>query len=272
MRMESAARIAARYRSDPKVRRLCQTVLPLAGLLAQSGSTLREGEFRALHTLAQTAPADLDVLLISADRFVQGFVAHGLTTEERQHLLDRSGLFGVRLSIDLIRTGKVATASQLAGELVRRSGLIELRETLASQFAERRDVLKARSALLALDSILHDFPLPAGNRLAGEVERVTSGAHELAELRLLNALRSGNVPLKADEGESLERLLGAWGTSAVIRLGLTSEADPREIRSAIGDAIARWQRRAENPLSNRAAAEAARVAVRTCEGLMMQLS
>ncbi|HJW60379.1 MAG TPA: dynamin family protein, partial [Actinomycetota bacterium] len=39
--MASAQRIAARYRLDPKVRRLAQTVVPVAGLLAQSGATLR---------------------------------------------------------------------------------------------------------------------------------------------------------------------------------------------------------------------------------------
>ena len=38
--MSSASRIANRYKHDVKVRRLCQTVVPVAGLLAQSGSTL----------------------------------------------------------------------------------------------------------------------------------------------------------------------------------------------------------------------------------------
>lgn len=269
--MESAAKISARYRGDPKVRRLCQTVLPLAGLLAQTGSTLREAEYRALASLAREAPAYVEALLISADRFVQGTVIAGLTPEERQHLMDRFGLFGVRLAIDLLRRGEVSTASQLASELVQRSGLIELRQTLSSQFAARRDVLKARSALMALEAVFRDLPLPGTGGLEGEAERVTSGAHELTELSLLNALRSGGVPLRPDEAESLERLLGAWGTSSAARLGLSSEADPAAVRSAIQDALARWQRRAENPLSSRATAEAARVAVRTCEGMMLQL-
>src|SRR5436190_1709217 len=68
--MSSASRIANRYKHDPKVRRLCQTVVPVAGLLAQSGSTLREAEFKALQQIAE-APADqAERLFLSADRFV----------------------------------------------------------------------------------------------------------------------------------------------------------------------------------------------------------
>ena len=44
--MTSAAQVAARYRKDPKIRRLCQTVVPVAGLLAQAGVTLTEEAYR----------------------------------------------------------------------------------------------------------------------------------------------------------------------------------------------------------------------------------
>jgi hypothetical protein len=124
---------------------------------------------------------------------------------------------------------------------------------------------------MALEGVLHDLPLQGTSQLAAEAERVTSGAHDLSELSLLNSLRSGGVRLRPDEAEALERLLGAWGTSPAARLGLSSEADRGSVRTAIQEALARWQRRAENPLSSRTTAEAARVAVRTCEGLMLQL-
>ncbi len=50
--MESASRIAARYRTDPMLRELCATVVPLAGLLAETGLTMREDEASALRALA----------------------------------------------------------------------------------------------------------------------------------------------------------------------------------------------------------------------------
>lgn len=269
--MDSAERIAARYRTDPKVRRLCQTVVPVAGLLAQSGSTLREAEYRALELLHQAPAAELDRLLLSADRFADDPVSVPVTPIERHALLDRLGLFGVRLALDLMRRGTVRSSTDLADALVARSGLDQLREVLRSQFAARRDVLKARSALLGLDALLRAHPVAGGDGLAGEIERITAGAHELTEIRLLNALRAGSVDVKADEAEAMERLLGAEGTSIPARLGLPESASIDDQRAAMLEALARWQRRAENPLSSREVADAARDLVRTCSGIYVDL-
>lgn len=269
--MASAQRIASRYRQDPKVRRLAQTVVPVAGLLAQSGATLREAEYKALDTIANAPREEADPLFLSADRFVSSETTIPLTPMEREHLLDRLGMFGVRLAVALIRQGAAPNATTLSTELVNRSGLVELREVLLSQFAERRDVLKARSALLALEGVLQEKVLPGSDALAHELERITAAAHEFAEIRLLNALRAGGVKVKAQEAAEMERLLGGEGTALHTRLDLSTDADPSEIRRALQASIGRWQRRAESPMSSREVADAARVLVRTCEGLLVQL-
>jgi predicted GTPase len=269
--MASAQRIAARYRLDPKVRRLAQTVVPVAGLLAQSGATLREAEYKALDAIASAPRDDVEALFLSADRFVQAVTPIPLTSMEREHLLDRFGLFGVRLAVALIRQGAASTATALSTELVRRSGLVELRDVLLSQFAQRRDVLKSRSALLALEAVLHEHPVPGGETLASELERITSAAHEFAEIRLLNGLRAGGIRIKQAEAAEMERLLGAEGGALHVRLGLTPESDASEVRRALQNAIGRWQRRAESPMSSREVADAARVVIRTCEGMLVSL-
>jgi Dynamin family len=269
--MASAQRIAARYRQDPKVRRLAQTVVPVAGLLAQSGATLREAEYKALDAIASAPRDDVEALFLSADRFVQASTPIPLTSMEREHLLDRFGLFGVRLAVALIRQGAAATATALSTELVRRSGLVELRDVLLSQFAQRRDVLKARSALLALEAVLHEFPVGGGDVLASELERITSAAHEFAEIRLMNGLRAGGIKVKPVDASEMERLLGAEGSALHVRLGLSPESDLSEVRRALQNAIGRWQRRAESPMSSREVADAARVVIRTCEGLLVAL-
>jgi predicted GTPase len=269
--MASAQRIARRYRHDEKVRKLAQTVVPVAGLLAQSGATLREAEYKALDAIAASSREDSDALFLSTDRFVQASTAIPLSSMEREHLLDRLGMFGVRLSVALIRQQAAPNATTLSTELVRRSGLVELREVLLSQFAQRRDVLKARSALLALESVLHERPMPGSNVLANELERITSGAHEFAEIRLLNALRAGGVKVKAQEAAEMERLLGAEGGALHTRLDLPPDADVSETRRALQNAIGRWQRRAESPMSSREVADASRVLIRTCEGLLVSV-
>jgi hypothetical protein len=266
----SAKRIAARYRKDEQVRGLCQTVVAVAGLLAHTGRTMRQDEYLALTALARLPKAELAALLLSADRFVRPDGPVEPSAETRSRLLDRFGMFGLRLGLNLLERG-ITDPSELATELVRRSGLDDLREVLAAQFTERRDLLKARSALLALDLVLQREPRPAAAPLAAEVERIFSGAHEFAELALLSDLRGRVVKLPADIREEAERLLGGDGSAPAARLGLDASADPAQLREAALDAHARWQRRAESPLTGRVVSAAARVVVRSCEGVIAGL-
>jgi hypothetical protein len=271
--LSSARRIARRYRADEKIRGLCQTVVAVAGLLAETGRTMRQDEFAALTALADLPRSDLDGMLLSVDRFSRTDLPDGKAgpdSDTRARLMERFGLFGVRLSTTLIRQG-VTDPNAIASELVKRSGLDELRSVLTTQFSERRDLLKARSALLAVDLVLTREPRPAAAPLVAEVERILAGAHEFAELRLLSTLRSGAIRMPTEVLQEAERLLGGDGGSAAARLGLEPDAGPDELWNAALDAVARWQRRAESPMSGRAVSDMARLVVRSCEGILAGL-
>jgi hypothetical protein len=267
--LSSARKIARRYRADDKIRGLCQTVVAVAGLLAQTGRTMRQHEFVALTELAKLPRADIEAMLLSVDRFSRTEL-DSPDSATRAKLMDRFGLFGVRLATTLIRQG-MTDPNTVAAELVKRSGLDELREVLATQFSERRDLLKARSALLAVDLVLTREPRPEAAPLAAEVERILAGAHEFAELRLLSTLRAGAIKLPPEALQEAERLLGGDGGSATARLGLEPDATPDEMWSVALDAVGRWQRRAESPLSSRAVSDIARLVVRSCEGVLARL-
>jgi hypothetical protein len=268
--MASARRAASRYRTDAKLRALVQTVVPMAGLLAETATTLTEDEFRALRELGTLAPAALERLLVSTDRFLAG-EGPALTEGERAHLLARLGLFGVRLGATLLRRDDTATAGTLARELEQRSGLVELRALLGTLFTERADALRARSALLVVEDVLGRNTAPGDDELATDLERVLAGAHALDELRTLAAVRSGTVRGRPDEMAELDRLLGGEGTAPTDRLGLAPDADRDAQRAAVHAAIGRWRRRAENPLTAHELAQAAATAIRSCEGLAHEL-
>jgi len=88
----SARAIAERYRHQRDLRRLCQTFVPVAGLLAQAAATLTEAEYRALARLAALGDDDRAALLISADRFASPLVpAAGVGDDERAALVTRFG-------------------------------------------------------------------------------------------------------------------------------------------------------------------------------------
>jgi hypothetical protein len=268
----TAQRIADRYRTDPKMRTLCQTVVPVAGLLAQSAQGLREDEFKALAAIAAAPREETSELLLTVDRFTDPDANAPITGIEREHLLFRFGLYGVRVATVLIRDGVAKSTPDLARELLSRSGLADLRSLLESQFGARSGLLKARSALLAVEAVVNESARPGSEALSSELERIQAGAHELAEIRLLNALRAGHVPLKDDVLNEAERLLGAEGTDVHSRLGLEADADAGATGNALKTALTKWQRRAESPMSSREVSDAARVLVRTCEGLIAATS
>ena len=270
--MEVADRIAQRYEADPRMRRLCPIVLPVDGLLAHAASTLREAEYALLATLARAPRDAADELLLTVDRFVQRPTSIPLTELEREHLLDRLGLFGVRLATELIRTGVVRTAGELAAEMSRRSGLDRLRSVLLTQFEQRSRILKARSALAVLVDVLRTEDGPRAAELRAAVEELTAGTHEFEEVRLLDAVRSGMVELAPDKLAELDQMLGGSGHDPASRLGLEGVEDAEQLRAAALAALSRWQRVAEHPLSSRPAQLSARTATRTLEGLFAAMS
>jgi hypothetical protein len=69
----------------------------------------------------------------------------------------------------------------------------------------------------------------------------------------------------------MERLLGGAGAEAASRLGLAADTVPDRLAVAADEALARWQRIAEHPLSARELRTAARATARSCEGIIEAL-
>ena len=65
--MESAGRIARRYAGDPAVSTLVADVIPVAGLLAETGLTLTQSEHHSLSQLA-AMPAEERTMLTDVGR------------------------------------------------------------------------------------------------------------------------------------------------------------------------------------------------------------
>ncbi|MHA6796871.1 ATP-binding protein [Pseudonocardia bannensis] len=274
--LEHAQRAAAECRAEPLVRRLCQVVVPVAGLLALAGATLREADYRSLRQLSAYDEGQIRRLTLSADAFTAPGpcgtdppppAGDGLS---RHQLLEHLGLLGVRLSIELIRTGRAPTAAALAAALLASSGLPRLCELLDARFVQRSEAMKARSALLALESLLRASPQASDEArpLLYQLERIRSGAHELVEIDLVDALRSGAIDLADPERRAAELLLGASGTEPRVRLGLAPDAGTQEVVRTAAMQLDRWRRRASYPGATKDVRDAAGVLVRTCEQLL----
>ncbi|WP_199723332.1 MULTISPECIES: GTP-binding protein [unclassified Micromonospora] len=267
----TARQLARRQHRDPRVGALCVNVVACSGSIGLAGRMLSESDFAALAMLARVSRAELEAHLLSADRFLRGELPVRLDPEVRAALLDRFGLFGIRLATTLVRSG-FDSRVKLSAELIRRSGLTELRESMTRCFIDRRDTLKARSALAAVEALVRAEPVRGADELVGTVEQILAGAHEFRELRLLVALRNSRLGFDAELVAEAQRLIGGDGVGLAARLGVEHDATVQRLWEVAADAQWRWRDRAEDPVLPLAQRRGAQVVVRSCEGMLAELA
>ncbi|MET0457019.1 MAG: dynamin-like GTPase family protein [Mycobacterium sp.] len=267
--MLSAKDVATRFTAEMDKTGICQAVVPVSGLLALTARTLRQSEFVALEKLAGVDAAELTKAMLSVDRFVRDDgkgPALPVDAATRAALLERFGMFGIRISIAVLRAG-IGDSVALADELLERSGLIALRDVIDQQFAQRSDLLKAHTALLALRRFVEANPTYATPYIIADIDPLLGDTHAFEELRLLSQLRSRATTLNDDEMASLRRIIGGSGTDAASRLGLQPDTPYDGPRAAFA-AAQRWRRRADHPLNDPFTTRACRAAVRSAEGMV----
>jgi hypothetical protein len=231
-----------------------------AAALSGSGAMLSSS---APSSSAPTAPASAASMPVTATESVLHAV------EGHEELRQRLGPAGVRRAVELIRCGRAPTSAALAAALLDSSGVPRVLELIDSRFARRAEVVKARTALLALETLVRDQAPPSGgSALVYRLDRIRSGAHELTEADLVDALRCGALDVPDRERDAAERLLGATGAAPRARLGLPADAVPQEVARVAGEQLARWQGLAVHPMSVKDARDVAAVLVQTCEQLL----
>ncbi|WP_264077087.1 dynamin-like GTPase family protein [Mycolicibacterium houstonense] len=266
--MMSAKDVAKRFTEEMDKTGICQAVVPVSGLLALTARTLRQSEFVALEKLAAVEPAQLTKAMLSVDRFVREDITLPVDAATRAALLDRFGMFGIRISIAVLHAG-VSDSVALADELLERSGLIALRDVIDQQFAQRSELLKAHTALLSLRQFVQHNPIYATPHILADIDPLLADTHAFEELRLLSLLRSRPTTLNEDEMASLRRIIGGQGTDAASRLGLQPD-EPFDGPRAAFAAAQRWRRRADHPLNDPFTTRACRAAVRSAEALVAE--
>jgi hypothetical protein len=176
----------------------------------------------------------------------------------------------VRVALDQLSVGhdRVSVAAALGA----RSGLHALRDAVQKLFIERRQVLKAQSALRQLVALLDEEALTGGRAVQVEIERIRAGAHALRELRLLDSIRSGAIPLSPVEVVMAEQVLGGSADGLAARIGVPLGASHDAVVQAATDQLRYWRQRAEAPLASEEIRDAASILARSCEAILMELA
>lgn len=270
--MTSARRVADRYEANDTLRTLCTAVVPVAGLIAETGLTLREDEAWALRQLAATPDNVLERMLRGADAFCDPGASE-LTVELRRQLLDRLGVFGVRFCAAEIRRRGSVTATELAQALVAESGLDALRGLIDNLFLPQAHVLKARTALLSLRLFARDLEgsdATAARQLASEIEQCEASSPDFAELRLSHLVLSGIVAFNDDQRHEFTALRTP-GRGVKERLGGDADTDLGIMRSKALAGVERWRTCGAAPMADVAMREACETMAHTYESLFVEL-
>jgi len=248
--MESAERIARRMAADPAVSSLVGGVVPVAGLLAETAATLREREVAQLRRLAEGTDDDIALLVRSVDDLCD-VSRSGLTVEARRDLVDRFGLFGIRLALRALRGDPAMTSSDLARWLLAHSGLARLRHVVSTSFLPRARTLKAHTAVVELNALAREIEGGAPALAASvrhQLERLQVEGIELAALTVAHLVASGSVVLPPARNAEVQRvLLAAEGPVAAASHGV----DEPELL----EAIERWRTLAADPRSGQLAVQ-----------------
>ena len=264
----SADRVAQRYREDGRMRALCATVVPVAGLIAETGRSLREHEGASLRAIAELDADEKTAMLRSVDRFTDPDRSP-LDSETRRDLLLRLGLFGVRFGIDRVGEGDW-TASDVARSLVDASGIDHLAGLLEKHFASRAALLKARSAIAGAKALFGGLaPSPEAADLLNEIERIESASAELAELKLLHLAASGLAEFDDAENAEVDHLVSDGTPQS--RLGMTKGADSAMLRAHVLERLATWRDLAAFPLAGSERREACELVATVYERLHADL-
>jgi hypothetical protein len=270
--MVAAGRIADRYRHDPLVRRMCLDVLPVAGLLGQAAATLRQREFDALAEIAVLDREERQRLLVSADRFVSTPLRSAVATPEmRLRLLQRLGVFGVRLATTLIKGG-IGSATALSDALLLHSNVATVKDVFETYLTSRSRALRERNALLALDRLLAVEDSAEAITLRERVALTMRGETEPEEMLALVGLRTAPPQtLSPEQVAEAERILGGSGTDVWVRLGTGRSATPGEIDVRAVRAVAAWRRVEASPAQSAAATQVAAGVIRTLEAILARV-
>ncbi|GAA4882605.1 dynamin family protein [Actinomycetospora straminea] len=225
-------RIAQRLAREPALRLQLATVVPVAGLLAETvrAGLLTEDHFASLQALATSLGARYATASVPLFyKAISELGGHELLAEE---LISRLGLFGVDRTLAGLQSG-VETLGELYRVLLRESGFEAISAVISQAFMPRTDVLKADQALAATTRLSYQLPEMAGARMRSVAEELVlePSMHQLRELHAVRAcIGDDAVELPANLQEELRTLTGS-GTAAQ-RLGLPANATADDIRSA----------------------------------------
>jgi Dynamin family len=281
--MAAASTIIDRYLSDPGIRRLFYTIVPVSGLVGIGACLLTDDEICWLDELRAVETDLLARRLRDAARFATEAALSGiaLPVAARRRLIDRLGNWGTLRACGYLRDG--LTPAQMRDRLVDDSGVARLRDLIASHFGNRAAVIKLsrgiQDATAAIGQCRLTFqqagqPVPeVVDLIAERIEQLRLSEHgTAAELSVLSDLYNDELTLRDDELAEILTVTGEYGATWAARLSLPEDTPLPQLVEAADRHAERWASKEQDPTLNRPTLSAARTMRRSYDRLAYQIS
>jgi hypothetical protein len=219
--------------------RTVSEVVPVVGLLAETGEAGRLTTADCAALLKLAAAPNLSLLLASADLFRTAPAPVG--PQHRERLLTLLDLYGIGFAIAQLTAEPRLGTGDLVRRLVDASGFARLQRTLEETFRWRSDAIKAGWALARLDRLAgHTRDQASREALRDGVERLLRepGYHRLRLLEAAQRVATGAVPMPVDLEQELTRLATSEDARWILRL---PQAGAAELAEAALRAANRWR-------------------------------
>jgi hypothetical protein len=266
-----ARRVAER--AARKLRTSVRTVIPVAGLLAETalGGVFTERDALALVALGKVA--DRERWLASVDAF-RAVETSGVEPVDHERLLGLLGLYGLAECLRMIDHGARSSRELLTG-LRAASGIDQLVALIEGDFGERANLWRAARALDEFERLSYragadDADAIAALRSDIETIRLLPAFHAVAEMRVLRELELGSLRLPPDRTQELLQL--AQHSDPRARLGVPTDASAGGAREAARTRWVAWRELENDEHTTAPVRAAARVGRRSFELLLDEFS
>lgn len=270
--MAAGQRIASRLSQKPEVGRLLYTIYPICGLLAEGVQTLTDKHFEILTQLSQLPEKRFARLSRYVPKFLDRYEAEDLpiSQELRAELHQQLGLYGIIQAYHLLNSG-IKAKEQLVAELLKKTGIPELRQLILSHFGHRAFLIKLGTVLRQISVAyfqerkhLQGTSLQVLEEVTGKFEALKDKQQAFQELDVLRSYYENKLDFDPEEKEQLLQVTGEDGTSCGERLGLGERAIVDEMLPVAEARMRYWHQRADDFFaSDRATIAAAKVLARS---------
>lgn len=266
--MVSINDVVDKLRNHTDLASICEAIVPVSGLMGMGATSLRQADYVIFRDLGSRDPKSTEHLLLSAEHFIASKEPWLPTEQTRIDLVDRFGMYGIRMAFAAVRGG-ITDADALSAELTRRSGLDELRRLIDVHFSQRQTDLKAHAVVLAVNQLLRSNPRDGSAALLARTDEHLGNAQAFTEMQVVGRIAARGFTLPPDALRELERVLGGLGTADNVRLGLSEDdLTSPTVRDVAIAHLRRWRAFAADPLLDRATHRACKAAERSCEAIV----